>query len=564
MQIETVTTNPEPVTTSNPQDIQENAWTCVNWYNTIFEIAARKTSRFFGHVVAGFVSVFTFIPSLTVDLTHAVINLYDRKISRPETPVQNQVSTAPASVSSDISAHPLQSSVGLTPARKQEPSCDLNTSTTIGLSGQLFETTKVTKKLPLSVTDQKPLADLQQHPLQPTLTNDAEKFALPKAKPAIALKPSPNLGNRCFFQMLIKRFEFRVKVTQLGCKKPGCSHLFVPEAIPVNSLLIKPGLPITINSLDNMQLYCSQIGLFDEAVRDITSDLLDGRIHPLRKRAGVKYFARYDNLPLYKVSLYGVEQRRLGLTDLEKMGPTQYGKTLRNITRIFPYHYDIIKEEADRRGVLYNDEILKAAVADGKKHLAAGYEDHCKWLQEKGVLDTFEDLNLGLSQERMNDVKKAVAKELMSMNEGKILAQGVDYTVRFPKGFLKDGATSAEVLSDGITETVIKNLTREINKNFRQNVQGKNPAQLAKSNLVKTGSLLTEYDDIIDGVSMYFRPSDHYEEIPDNKSCFVEALHDYMVGNLAGVIFDELVIGREMQYYDTTRKPIPPLSDFDL
>ena len=130
MQVETVSTSPEPITASNPQDTQKNGWTCVNWYNTVFEIVARKTSRIFGHVVAGFVSVFTFIPSLTVDLKHAVFNLYERKISRPETPIQNQVSVAvlPASVSSDISAHSLQSSVGLTPAGKRVPSCDLSTS----------------------------------------------------------------------------------------------------------------------------------------------------------------------------------------------------------------------------------------------------------------------------------------------------------------------------------------------------------------------------------------------------------------------------------------------------
>ena len=130
MQVETVSTSPEPITASNLQDTQKNGWTCVNWYNTVFDIVARKTSRIFGHVVAGFVSVFTFLPSLTVDLKHVVFNLYDRKISRPETPIQNQVPTAvlPASVSSDISAHSLQSCVELTPARKRVPSSDLSTS----------------------------------------------------------------------------------------------------------------------------------------------------------------------------------------------------------------------------------------------------------------------------------------------------------------------------------------------------------------------------------------------------------------------------------------------------
>ena len=131
MQVETVCTSPEPITASKPQDNQKSGWTCVNWYNTVFEIAARKTSRIFGHVVAGFVSVFTFIPSLTVDLSHAVIKLYDRKISRPETPVKHQMSAAvlPASVvSSDKSAHSMQSSVEPTPVQKQVPSRDLSTS----------------------------------------------------------------------------------------------------------------------------------------------------------------------------------------------------------------------------------------------------------------------------------------------------------------------------------------------------------------------------------------------------------------------------------------------------
>ena len=557
MQVETVSTGFEPVTITNPQDTQKNGWTCVNWYNTVFEIAARKTSRIFGHVVAGFVSIFTFIPSLTVDLTHAAINLYDRKISRPQAPLESQVSTAvlPASVSSDISVHSLQSSVELTPDQKKVPSCDLSTSTTTGLSGQLSETTRVTKTLSPSVTKQKPLADLQRYPLQPTLTKEAKKVALPKNLPAY-------LSNRCFLEIITKRFEFKAHILKLYCEKPGCSHPFIPEAIGLVHNLIEPGLPIIINSFDNMQLYCSQTGLFDKAVRDITSDLLDGGIH--RKRADVKYFVRYDNLPLYKVSIDGMEQDRSGLIDPEKMGATQYGKALGSIAGIFPYHYDIIKEEADRRAIPYDDEILKAAVADGTKYLAAGYEDHCKWLQEKGVLDTFEDFNLGLSQERMNDVKEAVAKELNSMNKGEILIENFDYRVRSPEGFLKNGATSAKILSDHITEKVIENLTQEINRNFRQNIQNKNPAQWAKSNLVQTGGLLAEYDRIIHGVSTYFQPSDHYEERLDNKTCFAEALYDYMIGRLVAVIFDELVNGREMLFYSATHKPIAPRNNTEI
>ena len=637
MRVETVATSPEPIIASNLQDTQKNGWTCVNWYNTVFEIAARKTSRIFGHVVAGFVSAFTFIPSLTVDLTRAVINLYDRKISRPETPVQNQV-----------------------------PSCDLSTSSTIRLSEQL----------PSSETDQQPLADSQQYPLQSTLTKDAEnngvpqtsqqsppvlseeqrltafikwlndkagkhellvdksarkiqrvgrsylrrrrrffafikwlngktgehgllidksariiqgvgrsylrrkgalstaalaeykllcnlnsveampraqagftRVALPEAYPEIVLKASLNRSKYRFIQMRLMRKEL---------KKLGCSHLIVPIAIPVKQFLIEERLPISIDSFDNMRLYCLQPGLFDEAVRelvrlatvcDITADLLDGRIHPLRTSSGVTDFVRYDNLPLYKVTIDGVEQGRLGLIDLEHMRRTQDGKTLRSITRIFPYHYDIIKEEADRLGIQYDDEILKATVANGEKYLAASYQDHYKWLQEKGELDNFKGWSLGISQERMNDVKKAVAKGLISMNEGEILEQRAGFTVRSLEGFLKDGATSAEILSDGITKTVIKNLTRAINENFRQNAQGKTPAQLAKSNLVKLRSLFAKNIIITDDVFAYFRSSDHFEVSPCDCARLIMTDGQYMIRKLVGAIFDELVNGGEMQSY---------------
>ena len=647
MRVETVATSPEPIIASNLQDAQKNGWTCVNWYNTVFEIAARKTSRIFGHVVAGFVSAFTVIPSLTVDLTRAVINLYDRKISRPETPVQNQV-----------------------------PLCDLSTSSTISLSEQLPETTNVTKELPPSETDQQPLADSQQYPLQPTLTKDAENngvpqtseqsppvlseeqrlsafikwlndkagehgllinksariiqgvgrsylrrrqrlfafikwlngktgehgllidksariiqgvgrsylrrkgtlstaalaeykllcdlnsvevmpraqagftiVALPEAYPEIVLKASLNRSKDRFIQMRLMRKEL---------KKLGCSHLIVPRAIPVKQCLIEERLPISIDSFDNMRLYCLQPGLFDEAVRelvrlaavcDITADLLDGRIHPLCKSSGVTDFVRYDNLPLYKVTIDGVEQGRLGLIDLEHMRRTQDGKTLKSIARIFPYHYDIIKEEADRLGIQYDDEILKAAVANGEKYLAAGYQDHYKWLQEKGELDNFKGWSLGISQERMNDVKKAVAKELISMNEGEILEQRADFTVRSLEGFLKDGATSAEILSDGITETVIKNLTRAINEDFCQNALGKTLAQLAKSNLVKLRSLFAKNIIIIEEVFAYFRPSDHFEARPCDSACLIITVHEFMIRKLVGAIFDELVNGGEMQSY---------------
>ena len=63
---------------------------------------------------------------------------------------------------------------------------------------------------------------------------------------------------------------------------------------------------------------------------------------------------------------------------------------------------------------------------------------------------------------------------------------------------------------------------------------------------------------------MYFQPSDHYQEIPHDNTCFAEVLPDYMTGKLVAVIFDELVNGREMLPYNATQKPIAPLADSGL
>ena len=62
-------------------------WTCVSWFNKISDAVANKTGRFFGNTVAAIATVFTFIPSLAVDLGYATKRLYDRKVNTA--PTQN-------------------------------------------------------------------------------------------------------------------------------------------------------------------------------------------------------------------------------------------------------------------------------------------------------------------------------------------------------------------------------------------------------------------------------------------------------------------------------------------
>ncbi|WP_257264015.1 hypothetical protein [Endozoicomonas sp. ONNA2] len=76
-------------TVGNPldtlQNAENNAWTCVSWFQKISDAVASKTSRVFGRVVATVVSVVAFIPALAVDLACAAKSLYDRKITIHQT-----------------------------------------------------------------------------------------------------------------------------------------------------------------------------------------------------------------------------------------------------------------------------------------------------------------------------------------------------------------------------------------------------------------------------------------------------------------------------------------------
>ena len=75
-----------PNSSANPDKFE---WTCVSWYNKISNAVTNKSCHFLGVAVASFAGIFTFIPSLAVDLGYAVKRLYDRKINTPQTPVQN-------------------------------------------------------------------------------------------------------------------------------------------------------------------------------------------------------------------------------------------------------------------------------------------------------------------------------------------------------------------------------------------------------------------------------------------------------------------------------------------
>lgn len=374
---------------------------------------------------------------------------------------------------------------------------------------------------------------------------------LPESYPEIVLKESGLYSKQRYCQMYLIR---------KGLKELECSHLMVPRALPVEGFLIEERLPITVDSFDNMGLYWLQPELFDEAVRemvkisaqwDLTSDILDYRQHPLSKNAGVECYVRYDNLPLYKVSIDGVEQGRIGLIDLEH-ADSPHDKTLINLARLFPLHYDIIKDEADRCGISCDDELLKMAADDGNKYFVYGFADHYQWLQEKNVLSSSREWSIELSPQRMVEINKAVVTELLSMNKGKTISRGRDFDpVNVPAGFLKGGVESAEKLAHAITTKILENFNKQIEGSYYQYTHSKTSAKAAGINLVKLRTYFDKKDKITSRAQFIFVDSDHFNT--ELFKCYFWLIDGVvMVEKLADVIFAELAKGQEIFHYDQT------------
>ena len=328
----------------------------------------------------------------------------------------------------------------------------------------------------------------------------------------------------------------------------------------MKGFLIEERLPITIDTFENMGLYWLQPELFNEAVCEmvkisarwnLTTDILDLRQNPISKNAGVKYYVRYDNLPLYKVSIDGVEQGRIGLIDLERID-YPHDKTLMNLARIFPLHYDLIKDEAHRCGISYDDQSLKMAADNGIKYLTCGFADHYQWLQEKNELSSSKEWFIELNPQRMVEVSSAVVTELLSMNEGKTINRGLVFDpVNIPAGFLKHGVESAEKLAQAITIRILENFNQQIAGNYDQYTHAKTSAEAAGINLVKLRHYYDKKDKITSRVQPIFLDCDNCNTELFECS-FWSADGVVMVEKLADVIFFELVKGQEIFHYDPT------------
>ncbi len=194
---------------------------------------------------------------------------------------------------------------------------------------------------------------------------------LPEDLPEVVLKKSGR-------KKAIFRFHQTQKVRSI-LKSEKCSHLIIPKVKLYGEFLIEERLPIDTCDQHNVNLYERNRDLFNEPVREMVRLFSKSHIPCLTswqfdKNTNTTYVedTRYDNLPFYLTNKNGKQQAMIGLIDLERAGTDEKASNehrLFTLTVIFPYHKNIIENEADKLSMHFNPKNIESASRIGLKYL---------------------------------------------------------------------------------------------------------------------------------------------------------------------------------------------------
>ncbi|USE37207.1 DUF4116 domain-containing protein [Endozoicomonas sp. SCSIO W0465] len=371
---------------------------------------------------------------------------------------------------------------------------------------------------------------------------------LPESCPQIVLKHINKINAQA---RLDQKQKVREVLSQLEC-----SHLVVPKAIACNDFLVEERLPINIDIYHNLRCYLSEPELFDEPVREMVrlsskffmQNILTGIPFSLKFRYldGVRYYPKYENLPLYSVKENGLKQGRIGLIDLEAFFHEESsGQTLPYLARIFPLHEDIIRDEADRLGLPYDEDELSMAFSQGNKCLKAGYSDHADWLKSKGITSEYMNWSFDISQKSSDGLNNIIQQELILMNQGKSVVYTRNVIENPRGGFLTGEAiSSAKMLTDKIAPMIIANLKQVMSEYIYQNTSGKIFTDITEDQMIFLRSPIAK-------ISRYYQG---IEDVLDSSPCF--HLNNIKSGELSSIAeqlthsaLSHLVTCKEILYY---------------
>lgn len=260
-----------------------------------------------------------------------------------------------------------------------------------------------------------------------------------------------------------KRFHQMQEVRTI-LREQKSSHLTLPRANLSGDFLVEEKLPISGNHSHNMEVYSSAPELFDDAVREMVrlfsrvhiADLINKSGSPFADSEG--FFVRYDNLPFYTTEKNGKLVGKIALIDVERMSPYPRPEALAELARMFPYHLDIIKEEAEKQRMEITPAV-EAAAQRGKKSLdtAVAYN---LWLKQKEISAENNPLQMfELTPEREQVLIDRVREDILRFNRGE------DESVFFKtnkKDFLEDPETEADIIAKEVVSAFKNNIKRDV------------------------------------------------------------------------------------------------------
>lgn len=371
---------------------------------------------------------------------------------------------------------------------------------------------------------------------------------LPKEMPGIVLK---NSGRKA----AITRFHQMQEVRSI-LDSQNSSHLIIPKANLCQDFLVEQRLPINVDKYHNMGLYLSQPQMFDEAVRELTrlfsrvflSDLISCQYEPLGHITDVEDNVRYDNLPLYVVEENGKKEGKIGLIDLEHIQKGPSYKGLITLARIFPFHLDVIKNEASKLKIEIREVSLDASAEKGRKYLQVGFIDHLNWLKKKGISTEMPPKPFQVSSQRVLQVTSLIEKELLNFDKGLIdpfVRKGSSCFDQCPKDFL-DGnpEETAKELAASITPLIISNIQAQIAIKRTERLSKLSERNITEAELVSLGSPIVHRPKLYKGADELILKS------TKNQLKWKKFQAQEIAEQLVYTVMQELVKGGEIFFFD--------------
>ena len=358
---------------------------------------------------------------------------------------------------------------------------------------------------------------------------------LPTTIPEVVLKESGPRG-------AMRRFE-QMREARALLESQKSHHLTIPRARLCEDCLVEERLPINTDPYHNMALYHSEPALFDSAVREMVrffskatlGDLIDFALNPCGQIEGVNGSAHWGNLPFYVVEEKGQRVGKLGLIDIEsfKLKPNPGG--IPTLAKIFPYHLELIKTEANRLGLEIHEEKLVQAAAEGKLCIQVGYLDHQRWLRENNVTVESVQTPFEIPAKHQASLRQVLKQEVLKLNQG----ENEFFVKQRWYGIPEKAFVKGDV--ENVAEELAQSLYSIMQGCIEERINAKRQAQLAKKNPASDAELISLRSPVIERRELIHTIFMHLFEHKQLQFKRPEATTEAMAEQLYVVFMEELV-----------------------